>query len=142
MELIPKLMKQIVVPQAVIDELAQGSRIGVAVPDPVKLDWVTVERVDYADFLLPAWDLGAGEREALALALQNADALVILDDSLARRAAKSLQIPHMGTLGILLLAKQENLLPLIRPLLDRLQALGFFLHAETRHAVLKLANEL
>ena len=121
-DLIPKLMKQIVVPQAVVDELAQGSRIGVAVPDPLKLEWVTVERVDSAHLLLLAWDLGPGEREALALALQEAEGLVILDDGLARLAAKTLQIPHMGTLGILLRAKQAMLLPAVKPFLDRLQA--------------------
>lgn len=48
----------------------------------------------------------------------------------------------MGTLGILLRAKQEMLLPAVTPFLNRLQALGFFLNAETRHTVLKLANEL
>lgn len=86
-------------------------------------------------------DLGPGETETLLLALESQDALVILDDSLARRVAKTQGIRVIGTLGVLLEAKRAGHVPLIRPYLDRLDTLRFRLDPRTREAVLKLARE-
>jgi predicted nucleic acid-binding protein len=46
-----------------------------------------------------------------------------------------------GTLGVLLKAKQTGHLKAVEPALDHLEALGFYLDAATRSAVLKLAQE-
>jgi len=75
------------------------------------------------------------------LALEIPGSIVILDDGLARRIAESLRIPFTGTLGVLLDAKKLNLVPALRPLLDRLQTLRFRLSPQARSAVLKLAGE-
>jgi predicted nucleic acid-binding protein len=85
--------------------------------------------------------LGAGEKEAFALALQIKDSLMIVDDGLARYYAKQLNIKLTGTLGILLKAKQLGLLATVTPILDPLDTLGFRLDSSTRIAVLKLAQE-
>jgi len=48
----------------------------------------------------------------------------------------------LGSLGVLLRAKQEQLCPLIAPLLDRLEnELRFFLSPELRQDVLRQAGE-
>lgn len=86
-------------------------------------------------------DLGAGEREVLALALERSNPLVILDDGLARRFAQRLEIALTGTLGLLLKAKQVGRVERIEPLLDRLEALNFRLDPETRAHVLRVAGE-
>ena len=75
-------------------------------------------------------DLGPGEGEVLALALELAGATVILDDGLARRVAAMLGIRLRGTLGLLLDAKKIGFIQSVAPLVDQLQALGFRLHAE------------
>ena len=77
----------------------------------------------------------------LALALESTDAIVILDDALARQMATTLAIRFRGSLGLLLDAKQAGLVAAITPLLDQLQALGFHLSAETRKLILDLASE-
>ena len=64
--------------------------------------------------------LGAGESEAISLALETQAQLLILDDRPARRLAQALRLPVIGTLGILLAAKQRQLIPTIRPCLDLL----------------------
>jgi predicted nucleic acid-binding protein len=66
---------------------------------------------------------------------------VILDDGLARRHAKLLELPFTGTIGVLLKAKQQALLPRIEPILDQLARLGFRLDPVTRKAALELAVE-
>ena len=87
-------------------------------------------------------DLGSGEREVLALGLETTDSVCILDDSLARQVAKSLQLRFTGTLGILIDAKSRGIISAVAPLLDQLQSFGFRLAPQTRAAVFKLAGEL
>jgi predicted nucleic acid-binding protein len=104
-------------------------------------DWIQI-RQPTGRLLLPIiTDLGAGEREVLALAAETPNSLVILDDALARRYARLLNLTLTGTLGVLLKAKETGLLPAVAPVLDRLQKPRFRLDAETRQAVLRLAGE-
>lgn len=141
LHLLPDVVGSSIVPVAVADELAEGRRLGVAAPDPADYSWIEVRQVPGAAILPLAWDLGSGEREVLALALGMPGALVVLDDRLARRAAQILGIPLVGTLGLLLNAKQLGLIPAVKPLLDHLDRLNFRVDAETRRHVLRLAEE-
>lgn len=139
--LLDQLLGPISIPQAVADELAEGRRIGVNVPDPADFAWITVASVRGAAVLPLAWDLGRGEREVLALALEQPGTLVVLDDGPARRGARHLGIAVIGTLGVLLKAKQAGLLAAVGPLLDELDRLKFRVDADTRRHVLHLAGE-
>jgi len=56
------------------------------------------------------WGLGAGESAVLALALESGRTAV-LDDAAARRCARSLGVPTLGTLGVVLRARQAGLIP-------------------------------
>jgi uncharacterized protein len=129
------------VPPAVEDELAAGRKLGLHLPDLQTLDWIAVRRPLSSVALPIVTDLGAGEREVLALALETPDSVCVLDDALARQVAAALQLPMTGTLGVLIDAKQAGLLSAIRPQLDQLHKLGFRLAAHTRTAVLKMAGE-
>jgi len=141
LELLHKLSSKIIVPPSVVDEIAAGKNMGVSLPDVGTLDWVMIRRPTSESALPLITDLGEGETEVLMLALELRDSVVILDDDLARRVAKSLNIRHTGTLGVLLDAKRAGLIPKIAPLLDQLDALRFRLASHTRAAVLKLAGE-
>ena len=54
--------------------------------------------------------LDAGEASAIALALENNDSLIILDDQKARNEAMQLKLNITGTIGILLLALEKGLI--------------------------------
>lgn len=85
--------------------------------------------------------LGAGEREAIALAMElNAD-LILLDDAAARRTAISIGLRVIGTFGILLRAKEQQLPPAVKPLIDQLLAFGFHADEELVLAILRVAGE-
>lgn len=141
LDLLPQLIGHIVLPPAVVSELAVGRSLGLHVPDPAALPWIEV-RVPGSTPALPlVTDLGAGETEVLALALEYAGTPVILDDGLARSTERRLGIPLTGTLGLLLDGKRGGHLPAVAPLLDRLEALGFHLATDTRALVLDLAGE-
>jgi hypothetical protein len=52
---------------------------------------------------------------------------VLMDDKAGRRMAKNFGVASIGTVGVLVLARQKILLPAIRPLLDQLTQPGYFL---------------
>lgn len=141
LDLLPALYGEIVIPHGVAKEIAAGRARGVSLPVPESVPWIRIQEVTNAALLPLVPDLGAGEREVLALALELSNPLVILDDGLARRFAQRLEIALTGTLGLLLKAKQIGRVERIEPLLDRLEALNFRLDPETRAHVLRVAGE-
>jgi len=91
LDLLAKLVTKVTVPPAVVDELATGRKLGINLPDLQNLDWITVRRPFSAVALPMVTDLGGGEREVLALALETPDSVCVLDDALARQIARALQ---------------------------------------------------
>ena len=81
-----------------------------------------------------------GEAEAIALASELA-ALVILDDRQARRVARSMGLHILGTLGCLLKAKGAKVVPAVGPIIDHLEAKGFYLTTALKTEALRLAGE-
>ena len=132
---------QVYVPEAVVVELREGQRRNVLLPTLEELSWLTVQPVRDRTLLPLVTHLGDGEKEVLALGLETENALLILDDRDARRYARALELEITGTLGLLLRAKERGILDAVRPVLDRLQELGFRLNARTRQMVLKRASE-
>jgi len=141
LHLLAEFYVQTLIPPAVVDELERGRAVGVDLPDIRTLPWVKVRAAESLDKVPTATDLGAGEKEVLALGMQVPGALVILDERLARLHAAALKLTFTGTLGILLRAKAEGRISGIEPFLEQLNHLGFRLSARTRAAVLKLAGE-
>ena len=141
LELLPKFYAQIIMPQAVADELAQGLDQGINLPEPASLSWLYLRQVASSNLVTAIPNLGSGEREVLSLAITLPDSLVVLDDALARSYAHRLNVKMTGTLGVLLKAKQLGYIGAIAPILDQLNQLNFRLSPITRVAVLKLADE-
>lgn len=87
--------------------------------------------------------LDAGEIEALTLALQEQADAILLDEFNAREIASQLSITAIGTLGLLLIAKQHGLITEIAPLLRRLIVEGHFrLSGDLVREALRKAGEL
>lgn len=137
LEIFPKLTEQVRVPPAVIDELAEGRAQGVDLPSLEEYAWTTIHAPDSAPALPLVTDLGPGEREVLALALESEDCVAVLDDKVARR----LNLQFTGTLGLLLDAKSANLIEAVSHYLDQLDELNFHLAPNTRRLILRRAGE-
>jgi predicted nucleic acid-binding protein len=140
-DILQGLTSKIVVPPSVLSEIGEGLRLGLELPDLASIKWVGVEQPISQSAVPLVADLGPGETEVLMLALECSDPLVILDDARARRVAETLRIPFTGTLGLLIDAKTAGLVYAVRPLLEKLDSLGFRLSDHTRQAVLKIAGE-
>ena len=85
--------------------------------------------------------LGAGEREALALAVEIRAERILLDDLPARGIARKLNLPVTGTAGVLLVAKRHSLIQRVRPYLDALINESFFIGPDLYEELLRLAGE-
>ncbi|WP_291991166.1 DUF3368 domain-containing protein [Candidatus Accumulibacter sp. ACC007] len=124
--LLPGLFAQIIVPEAVWTEVVvdgwddKAARELSAQPWPIREHVAVSARVE-------AWNLGAGESAVLSYALANPPVRAIIDDSEARRCAKTLSIPILGTGGILLLAKRHGLLPSVAEGIKKLRHAGLWL---------------
>jgi len=87
-------------------------------------------------------DLDRGESETLALAIELEAPIVLIDEREGRHAAERLGLRPLGVLGILLLAKQRELLPEVRTSLDALrQQAGFYVTEDLYRQVLVAAGE-
>lgn len=84
--------------------------------------------------------LDPGEAAALILAQQrNCPALV--DERKGRRVARQLGIPVVGTVGVLLAARQAGDIAALAPLLDALTSFGYRIPAEVVRAALRRVGE-
>ena len=82
----------------------------------------------------------AGEAAAIALAVEKG-VRISLDDRKARGVAMRLGVPVMGTVGLLLKAKESGLISSIGPHLELLQANHFHIGAELVAEARRLAGE-
>lgn len=73
------------------------------------------------------WNMGAGETAVLSYALANSGVRAMVDDADARRCARTLGIPLLGTGGLLLLAKRRGQLPSVAEGLAKLRGAGLWL---------------
>ena len=136
-----QLFGTIWVPSAVLGELDEGRALGFEVPDTKDLLWLkTVDPKSTPSEWLTL-DLGAGELAAMALALENPQRILLLDDALARRTARAAGLTTWGTLRVLLEAKKGRIVPSVAPLVDLLAASGMWLSPDIRRRVLSLAGE-
>lgn len=132
------------VPEAVWREVVLTGHGRPGAQAVAQTNWITVQAVQNSALVsLLRTDLDEGEAEALVLAQEQRCSLILLDEKHARRAALRLGITPLGTVGILLWAKQTGFVSNLRDELDALQANGNFrLHKNVYLAALRAADEL
>jgi hypothetical protein len=141
LEWLPQLFSEIWIPTTVALELEEGRRRGYDVPNPRGYGWLQVVEPQVVPSEWLSLDLGAGELAAMALALENPDRVVLLDDASARRIAQAAGLQVWGTLKILLVAKAQGLTEGIEPFVNRLRDTGMWISEDIRRRVLALAGE-
>ncbi|MDP2903702.1 MAG: DUF3368 domain-containing protein [Methylovulum sp.] len=85
--------------------------------------------------------LGKGELAAISLYKQLSADLLLIDDARAKKVAYLNNLEVMGSLGVLLLAKQKGLVVSIKPLLTRLRCSEIFISDQLLDQLLVMANE-
>ena len=131
LELRRGLFGRVAVPPAVAREVAPSLR---ALPP-----WVELHQVPWNPDL-PAY-LDDREHEAIALALHLAADAIVLDELPGRRAAMSLGLDVVGSLGLLVRAKRAGLISDVRPLMDAMLSSGLYASDALYHQILSAAGE-
>ena len=140
LDLLPKLVSPIVVPRAVVTEINAGPADDAAVRFLARRTWLSVVDLSPALSPLAVWRLGQGESEVLEHAQRNPGTIAILDDKAARRAAKVLQVPVTGTLGVLLAAVRSGFLPSLAEAIQTVRACGLYVDPATASALIEVES--
>ena len=105
-------------------------------------EWVSIQAArDARQLQFLTLTLDRGEASAIALALEQTECLLIMDERRGRQVALRLQLPVVGTLGILLRAKSSGFIGAVKPLLDAIGTTNFRLSEQLIQLVLKQAAE-
>jgi uncharacterized protein len=143
LDILPAMFGQVVIPQAVYDETTDSGFPGSQVVlQAIDSGWLQVCTVSTVVTAIPP-GLDDGEREAIALALETGEQRILLDEREARKIAQSFGLQVIGTLGILLLAKNQQIVPQVKPLLDAMiDTAQYWVSVTLYQQVLRQAEEV
>ncbi|MFP5273005.1 DUF3368 domain-containing protein [Coleofasciculus sp.] len=114
-------------PQAVWREVVETGKGQPGAQDLASASWLTIRQVTNTSVIsLLRIELDEGEAEAIALFAENPVDTILLDEKNARRVARQMGLPVLGTVGILIWAKQQGLIITLKEQLDALQNQGKF----------------
>lgn len=132
---------EVCVPQAVTREIHRRGPRDPAAVILKSTPWLREVELARSSPRVLAWKLGPGETSVLSWALAHPGSVAIVDDLEARRCAEVLEIPLIGTLGLVLRAKRQGLLPAARPVVQKLLAAGMYLSEKVLNSALALVGE-
>lgn len=121
-----ELFGNVIIPQAVWNEVVASGKGRPGQAEVESSGWIRLWNVSSrTSSELLRERLGAGESEAIVLALESGADLVLMDESRGRSVADAQGLKRIGTIGILILAKKRGLLVAVAPLLFELKKNGF-----------------
>lgn len=145
LKLLPTLYQRVLIPEAVYRELVN---IEPTVPGSAEVQtatWLEVKAIANREIvkrLQSEVRLDPGESEAIALVLEIGADLLLIDERRGRAEADRLGIRITGLLGILVEAKQKNLITAVKPLMDALIATSDFRVSSALYdQILNIVNE-
>jgi predicted nucleic acid-binding protein len=142
--LLKQLFGQVLIPPAVHRELLAKSGSESARLDEALMDLIQVTQSPplSPEVKIATLRLDIGEQQVIALAYERKASLVIIDERLGRAAARQLGLTVTGLAGVLVRAKEAELIPAVRPLLEGIRQRGYWLSDEILDIAAKLAGEV
>jgi predicted nucleic acid-binding protein len=142
LDLLFRLYDDVVVPVSVLDEVTmRPSEETRAIESLVENQALQIRRGSPEVLESLSVDLGAGEREAIALAIETGADMVVLDDREGRRVARERELAVTGTIGILIEARARDMISSVRSELDRLVEAGMWIDEVFYHRILQEFDE-
>ena len=86
--------------------------------------------------------MGKGEASAITLALETSNSILLIDEKKGRKIAKNNGLQIIGSLGVILLAKQNNKITSVKSILGLIQKTNFRISESIINIILKEANEI
>lgn len=109
LELLRTMFGRIIIPETVFEEITVNGLDMPGADEVRSADWIEVKTcINTA--LVHAFKLqvDAGEAEAIALSIELSPDLLLIDERLGRQLAKKFDLPIIGLLGVLKLAKEQG----------------------------------
>jgi len=128
LDLLPELFGHIHLVNEVVDECEVGGVI--TVPALRQLNWLTIVEstpITHPSVLL---ELDKGEKHTLDMAVKHQADWVLIDEKIGRNMAEYLGLSVTGTLGVLLKAKQQGLIPSFLECVTTMQGHGIYYHPD------------
>jgi predicted nucleic acid-binding protein len=133
--------QEVVIPAAVHREVAAYGPDDPTVKAIAVTPWLKIVASPRLPQTIESLDLGPGESEVIAWALAHPGCEAIIDDLAARRHAASLGVTVVGTVGLVLRAKQRGIFPQARPILEALRRSGLYLSDSILNQALARVDE-
>ncbi|GAA6624277.1 DUF3368 domain-containing protein [Scytonema sp. NUACC26] len=121
-DVLPQLFGAIVIPDAVYLELLANGENHPVTKTVMTADWLNVRSVsNQAQVMILERErrLDPGEANTIVLAIELQATQLLIDERLGRTEAKRQGLRITGILGVLLAAKRQGLIPVVRPVLER-----------------------
>ncbi|MFM2082146.1 MAG: hypothetical protein RL380_837 [Verrucomicrobiota bacterium] len=140
-QFVPLLCDELVIPAGVVAEVQSGR-----VADAGKI-WLAnlgqkfIRPVPAVHPALVEWRGGHGEAEVISFALQNPGFTAVLDDSRARKLAARHGVALLGSLRVIVLAKERGFIALAKPALEKLRDGGGYVSHELIDRAIQFAGE-
>jgi uncharacterized protein len=143
LDLLREIYQQIIVPQAVYDELMKLKSFGYDIQEIDKLGWIIIRKpVNAQQVLLLRINLDAGESEAIVLSQEINAGLLLIDERAGAKKAKEMGLKTIGLLGVLVKAKELGLIDSLKSMLEDLQEkAGFWLSSKLKKEILEVVGE-
>ncbi len=140
--LLRTLYQQLIIPQAVYDEVVTQGAGRWGASETASAAWIDCRAIsDPSKLPSPQAHLHGGEREVIGLAEELRADLVLMDEAAGRRELSTRGIKCLGTVGLMIHAKQRGLIAALKPELDQLRACGFHLSNRLMQICLALVGE-
>ncbi|CAA6804721.1 MAG: Unknown protein [uncultured Sulfurovum sp.] len=136
LELLEKLYDRLYIPQAVFDEVTQIGK-----PQSDKLRKFLQSKVKRVDLTLTQLGLGLGELEAITLYKKLDADVLLIDDNRAKKYASLNGVKVIGSLGVLIKAKEKGHIGKVKPLLEELQKSEVYISHKLIEKVLEICGE-
>lgn len=145
LNLLEELFGEIFIPPEIYQEIVIRGKGKVGEKEVKGANWVKVIEIKERKAVRVLQDdfgLSKGENEVIALAKENLADLVLLDEEPARKVAERMGLKVMGTVGLLLVAKKNKLIPKVKNYLDIIKKKGFRVSNKIYKESLEKAGEL
>ncbi len=136
LELLEKLYDNLYIPQAVFDEVTQIGK-----PQSNKLRQFLQGKVKQVDLTLTHLGLGLGELEAITLYKKLDADVLLIDDNRAKKYASLNGVKVIGSLGILVKAKEKGHIERVKTFLDEIQKSEVYISQKLIEKVLEICGE-
>ena len=140
--LLQRIFGNVSITQVVHAELLDGGSFpGQGAIAEALSDWLLVEQIDMGSWRPLNPDIDPGEASSVCLAERHLDSLLIIDDKAGRREAALRRLRFVGLVAVLREARMRGLISQLRPLLDGLRGVGYYLSDGLAQTVLAAVGE-